>query len=110
MLGGGELIASFLDAYVLVLRTGQGRNLLTPGEAKKILASLTAESPTEQLLRLVAVEEPCETDQAALQALDEVSQAIGAPVRPSRGTILTDAASCKFARQCITVISARRSF
>jgi hypothetical protein len=64
----------FIESYTLAHETGQVQNLLTRGEAKKIITSLTAEKPTRQLpspASLPAVPGPEENGET-LRALDEV--------------------------------------
>ena len=80
----------FLEDYTATRKTGEVQDLLTRREAKKIFASLCSETHAKQLARPPAVEEPSKPDEATLQAFDEVSQAINAPVPPSAGAILTD--------------------
>jgi hypothetical protein len=56
----------FIESYMLAHETGQTQNLLTRGEAKKILASFTAAPPERQLPRPAAVGKPSKPDTGTL--------------------------------------------
>jgi hypothetical protein len=75
----------FIESYTVAHETGQSQNLLTRGEAKKILGSLTAApqekqlphaAPVKQLPRPAAVEKPSKPDTSVLQTFAEVSRAL----------------------------------
>jgi hypothetical protein len=73
----------FLDAYTLAHNTGQVEHLLTRGEAKKILATLTSEAPAKQLQPPAQFRQPqpgpSKPDSAALRAFDDLREKLNAP-------------------------------
>jgi len=73
----------FIDSYLLAHRTGQVENLLTRGEAKKILKSLTAKAPAKQLPRPASPSasgpESTKPDNETVRILDDAFQKISTP-------------------------------
>ena len=84
----------FLEDYTATRKTGEVQDLLTRGEAKKILASLMAEAPAKHLPPPAPIRRPdpgpSEPDRTAIGAFDDLREKLDTPVTPPHDAIPTE--------------------